>query len=970
MATKDVVVNFEDFTVEGREIDAKKKNAIRIDGLTLDGAKALTYSINEGKLVISNGVNSLKVSNYTGIKYIKTDYAKAGKRTTFNLYDIISENVVDNTTNSITAYNLKKLTATGTNYNDTIDMSTSGYVPIGKNIAKNKGLTVNAGNGNDTVIGTIYNDTIKGGDGKDTITGGKGNDTITGGKGRTNVYHYAGDGDDIVNLTKGEKLYIYMRNSEDETIELTKDDIHFEYTNKNKDLKIYYDKDGVKGSVTLKNFAAKDVLNNATKKTSDTSSVNVNVYGDVFDLKTLLVDTNTGTWRADNIDRSDYKLYKDKQKTIVQDDVTKKGLTIDGKGGNDALTGTNYSDTIKAGTGVDTITGGTGNDNLYGGTSKDSRTTYVFYDGDGNDIVNAGKGKETVLFYNNHYNRLTFTKSGRNLVIGYDMDPEGKTQDSVTIKNYFDKKGNAVSNVKFLKCLEGTFDIETMRSIYNNEGKYIVNTGTDGNDNIVMATFDNINVGDGDDTITVGGSNSTKITIGHGNKTIITPEDFNQRIDIKTAENLTREYYKVDNDLIIKYTTEGWENDSLTIKDYFAKGKYVYPYYNDANVDTELTQNGIIIRGEGLIEGTENTDRIYGSDKEDTIYVNRSDKVYPGKSNDTLIWKKDSTSGGISYAMGQQEVYLKNGDGNNTFIFESQPYSFWQLHFDEDTVLKYERKGNDLLIHSTYNDGTKDITETQTIKDWAVSNYAGRRVLVFQGELGGQDKYTTAYRDDENNGILRVFSNDDTLNKNLYGSDDCDGLRVRGTNINAYGYGGDDSYYLRGTGIVATDTKGNEEYRGYALQNKTTIVDSEGNDSLTFYDENSNGHGNLNDNMDNRQLHLMFNVTKDYKATQGAAAVGDVIVTNDATKENYDLWQADGNFRGISIKNNAIETIKTSDATPYTITNDAVATLAENVAGWLTANDYADVNAVFAKPDNEAGITALIAQFDNAGWTL
>ena len=114
----------------------------------------------------------------------------------------------------------------------------------------------------------------------------------------------------------------------------------------------------------------------------------------------------------------------------------------------------------------------------------------------------------------------------------------------------------------------------------------------------------------------------------------------------------------------------------------------------------------------------------------------------------------------------------------------------------------------------------------------------------------------------------------------------------------------------------------------------------------------------------------MFNVTKDYKATQGAAAVGDVIVTNDATKENYDLWQADGEFRGISIKNNAIETITTSDATPYTITNDAVATLAENVAGWLTTKGYADVNDVFTNATNVTDITALIAQFDNAGWTL
>ena len=35
-----------------------------------------------------------------------------------------------------------------------------------------------------------------------------------------------------------------------------------------------------------------------------------------------------------------------------------------------------------------------------------------------------------------------------------------------------------------------------------------------------------------------------------------------------------------------------------------------------------------------------------------------------------------------------------------------------------------------------------------------------------------------------------------------------------------------------------------------------SVIDSEGNDSLTLYEENSNGHGKLNDNMENRQLHL------------------------------------------------------------------------------------------------------------------
>ena len=455
------------------------------------------------------------------------------------------------------------------------------------------------------------------------------------------------------------------------------------------------------------------------------------------------------------------------------------------------------------------------------------------------------------------------------------------------------------------------------------------------------------------------------------NKTIITPENYNQRVDITTNTNLTREYYKVDNDLIIKYTNEGWENDSLTIKDYYNNRK-VYVYYNKGanSVDSDIVQFGANVYGEGLIEGTSATDKIYGSDKADTIYVNIEDFVYPGKGNDTLIWKKDSTSGGVPYAMGQQKIYIKNGDGNNTFIFEAKPYSVWQLHFEEDTTLKYERKGNDLLIHSTYNDGTKNITETQTIKDWAVSDLSGGNILVYQNQeitTSGNEKYTYIIRDDVRGGIIRTQTVDTSKNINIYGSDDYDVISLRGTNINAYGYNGDDSYYLRGTNIYAEDTKGDEEYRGYNLNNKQTVNDLAGNDSLTLYDTTL---GKLNDEMDNRQVHLMFNVTNNYKASQGVSAVGDVIVTSDASKENYDLWQTDGLFKGISIKNNAIETINTADETPYAISNSDVATLAEDVAGWLTTNGYADVNAVFSKADNETDIATLIAQFDNANWQL
>ena len=817
-----------------------------------------------------------------------------------------------------------------------------------------KGLTIDGYNGSDTITGSIYKDTIKGGEHDDVIKGSLGNDVITGGTGSNTVKYTSLDqlDGDKINLTKGEKLTIDVSGIEGATAE---------YKINGKDLDVIVTKDDVSKTLKLVGYGAKDVTNNATKKTADTSYVRVKTSAAIENFKdNLFLATEKGTWHNNIIDKSGYVLYKDKAKTIVEDDYTKKGLTIDGGAGNDRLIGTNYSDTIKAGTGVDSITGGLGNDKLNGGTTADSKTTFLFYNGDGDDVITSGKGTETVLFYGNRFDKLTYTQNGKDLVVGYNMDPEGKTQDSVTIKNHFDKKGNAVSNVKYLRCYEGTFELETLRKAYN-EDNILINEGTNGNDNILITGYEAVDIGEGDDTINMGDTYVAHITMGHGKKTLITPEGSgSSQIRITTAENLTREYYKVGDDLVIKYTDEGWENDSFTVKGYYDGKRNVFPYYNDSSVYTELVNKGLIVYGEGLIEGTKDTDRIFGSDKADTIYLNRSDKVYPGKGDDTLIWQYEGSYNGYPSTMGQQEVYLKNGDGNDTFIFEGRPTSFYQLHFDTGTTLKYERKNNDLVIHSMYGDNQHD---SVTIKDWKVSDLSGGRILVYQGEeIGNQDKYTAAIRDDEKNGILQVFSVNTSLNLNLYGSDDNDALSMRGTNINAYGYAGDDLYYVRGTGLSINDSAGNETYRGYALQNKATINDLAGNDTLTLFDET---YGNLNDNMENRQVQLLFNVANNYKAADGVAAVGDIIVTADSSKANYDLWQNDGDFKGISIKNNAVENINTLDG--YSVTNADIATLAENVATWLSDNGYADVNAVFAENDAD-NITALIAQFNTANW--
>ena len=69
--------------------------------------------------------------------------------------------------------------------------------------------------------------------------------------------------------------------------------------------------------------------------------------------------------------------------------------TVDGQGGNDALTGNNDADNLRGGAGNDVIAGARGNDDMEGGDGND---VLIWNNGDGNDVVDGDAGNdETVV---------------------------------------------------------------------------------------------------------------------------------------------------------------------------------------------------------------------------------------------------------------------------------------------------------------------------------------------------------------------------------------------------------------------------------------------------------------------------------------------------------------------------------------------------------------------------------------------
>ena len=86
--------------------------------------------------------------------------------------------------NCVTSFGVTQTetTVTGTSANDTI--ACGGALP---------GKTINGGNGNDTITGTVFIDKINGEGGNDTITGTIGDDVVDGGLGDDTMTGSAGN---------------------------------------------------------------------------------------------------------------------------------------------------------------------------------------------------------------------------------------------------------------------------------------------------------------------------------------------------------------------------------------------------------------------------------------------------------------------------------------------------------------------------------------------------------------------------------------------------------------------------------------------------------------------------------------------------------------------------------------------------------------------------------------------------------
>jgi Ca2+-binding RTX toxin-like protein len=256
-------------------------------------------------------------------------------------------------------------------------------ITAGNGLAPLISLTLNGGDGNDTITGGDGNDLLIGGAGNDVIVGGRGNDTVLMGAGDDTFIWNPGDGSDTVDGQEGQDAMVFNGANIDEKVDMSANGSHLRFT---RDVgNIVMDVNGTE-RVDFNAFGGADTITVNDLTGTDVTEVNLSLErkpgsgeGDGA-LDTVIVNGTAGNDAMTvNGDASGVTVTGlAAQIHIVGSEPTDK-LVINAKAGDDVITATG----LQAGTIQVTANGEEGNDVLIGSP--------------GNDVLNGGAGDDTLI---------------------------------------------------------------------------------------------------------------------------------------------------------------------------------------------------------------------------------------------------------------------------------------------------------------------------------------------------------------------------------------------------------------------------------------------------------------------------------------------------------------------------------------------------------------------------------------------
>jgi Ca2+-binding RTX toxin-like protein len=257
-------------------------------------------------------------------------------------------------------------------------------------------ITVDGGDGNDTLTGGDGNDRLAGGDGDDVITGGRGNDDVFMGAGDDTFVWNPGDGSDIVEGQDGTDSMIFNGANVNENINISANGSRLRFT---RDVgNVVMDLNGLE-SVTFNALGGADTITVNDLSRTGVTDVNLNLgVNGAGDGQVDSVIIN-GTAGDDAVTLSGNATSISAIGLAAQVNITgaetADRLNVKALGGDDVIDASGLSVNaigIDGGTGNDVLIGGAGNDSLTGGTGND-----LLIGEPGQDVLNGGAGDNTLI---------------------------------------------------------------------------------------------------------------------------------------------------------------------------------------------------------------------------------------------------------------------------------------------------------------------------------------------------------------------------------------------------------------------------------------------------------------------------------------------------------------------------------------------------------------------------------------------
>ncbi len=273
-------------------------------------------------------------------------------------------------------------------------------------------LTIDAGAGNDVVLGSQGADVILGGDGNDFVFGDNGNDLALLGAGDDVFQWDPGDGSDVVEGQDGTDTMLFFGSNAAESINIVANggralflrDVGAVTMDLNDVEQIDFRALGGADNITIGDLSGTDVTkvsldlrgpNGGGDGAADSVTVNGTQGADVFG-----VAGDAGGVRVFGLQA---------RVDLVFSEGGLDRLTLNGQAGDDVIDATSLAAgalqlTLNGGLGADVLLGSEGDDLFNGGDGNDAAfmgagdDTFVWNPGDDNDVVEGQDGFDTMLF--------------------------------------------------------------------------------------------------------------------------------------------------------------------------------------------------------------------------------------------------------------------------------------------------------------------------------------------------------------------------------------------------------------------------------------------------------------------------------------------------------------------------------------------------------------------------------------------